>query len=51
LFSISYEDTDPKRAADIVNELATVIQKMADEIIQVKNIKVIDTAKIPENRE
>jgi len=49
LFSISYEDTDPKRAADIVNELATVIQKMADEIIQVKNIKVIDTAKIPEN--
>jgi len=40
LFSISYEDTDPKRAADIVNELATVIQKMADEIIQVKILKL-----------
>lgn len=49
LFSISYEDTDPKLAADVVNELASVIQEMAEEIIEVKNIKVIDTAKVPEN--
>lgn len=47
IFSINYEDTDPERAAKVVNELATVIQQMASEIIEVKNVKVIDTAKVP----
>lgn len=49
IFSISYEDTDPKIAADVVNELALVIKQMASDIIQVKNVKVIDTAKTPES--
>lgn len=47
IFSISYEDTDPQLAADVVNELALVIKQMASDIIQVKNVKVIDTAKTP----
>lgn len=48
IFSISYMDTNPKLAADVVNELANVIQQMASDIIEVKNVKVIDTAKVPE---
>lgn len=49
IFSISYEDNDPKLAADVVNELANEIQQMASQIIEVKNVKVIDSAKIPPN--
>ncbi|MFZ5986469.1 MAG: polysaccharide biosynthesis tyrosine autokinase [Bacillota bacterium] len=49
IFSISYEDTDPELAANVVNELATIIQQMASDIIEVKNVKVIDTAKVPKN--
>ncbi|NMB33594.1 MAG: polysaccharide biosynthesis tyrosine autokinase [Clostridium sp.] len=49
IFSISYENTDPILAADVVNELAAVIQEMASDIIEVKNIKVIDTAVVPIN--
>ncbi|WP_010248023.1 polysaccharide biosynthesis tyrosine autokinase [Acetivibrio cellulolyticus] len=49
IFSISYEDTDPELAANVVNELALVIKQMASDIIEVKNVKVIDTAKIPES--
>jgi capsular exopolysaccharide synthesis family protein len=48
IFRISYQDTDPKLAADVVNELAIVIKQMATDVIQVKNVKVIDTAKQPE---
>ena len=48
IFSISYEDTDPKLAADVVNELALVIKQLASDVIQVKNVSIIDTAKIPE---
>jgi capsular exopolysaccharide synthesis family protein len=47
LFKISYEDPNPKLAADVVNDLAQVIVQMASDIIQVKNVKVIDTAKVP----
>lgn len=47
IFSISYEDTDPELAANVVNELALVIKQMASDIIQVKNVKIIDIAKIP----
>lgn len=49
IFSISYEDTDPKLASDVVNELALVIKQLASDVIQVKNVKVIDTAKVPQN--
>lgn len=48
IFSISYEDTDPQLAANVVNELSVVIKQMATDIIQVKNVKVIDIAKVPE---
>lgn len=47
IFLIRYEDPDPKLAADVVNELGVVIMKMASDIIEVKNVKVIDTAKTP----
>jgi len=48
IFSISYEDTDPKLAADVVNELALVIKQLASDVIQVKNVSIIDAAKVPE---
>lgn len=48
IFSISYEDNDPKLASDVVNELALVIKQMASDVIQVKNVKIIDTAKVPQ---
>ncbi len=47
LFKISYEDKDPKLAANVVNDLAAVIKEMASDIIEVKNVKIIDTAKVP----
>jgi len=46
-FSISYADTDRERAAAVANELATIIQKLAKDIIEVNNVQVIDTAKVP----
>jgi len=48
IFSISYEDTDPKLASDVANELALVIKQLASDVIQVKNVSIIDTAKVPE---
>lgn len=47
IFSISYADTDRERAAAVANELATIIQKLAKDIIEVNNVQVIDTAKVP----
>ncbi len=47
IFKISYEDNSPKLAANVVNDLADVIMQMASDIIEVKNVKVIDTAKVP----
>lgn len=47
IFSISYEDTNPKLATDVVNELALVIKQMASDIIEVKNVKIIDIANEP----
>jgi capsular exopolysaccharide synthesis family protein len=47
IFSISYADTDKERAANVTNELATIIQQLAKEIIEVNNVQVIDTAKVP----
>ena len=48
IFSISYSDTDPKLAADVVNELALVIKQLATDVIRVKNVSIIDVAKVPE---
>ncbi|MDP4179691.1 MAG: polysaccharide biosynthesis tyrosine autokinase [Bacillota bacterium] len=47
IFKISYDDSDPKLACNVVNELGTIIMQLASDIIEVKNVKVIDTAKIP----
>jgi capsular exopolysaccharide synthesis family protein len=47
IFKISYDDYDPKLAAKVVNELGTIIMQLASDIIEVKNVKVIDTAKEP----
>jgi capsular exopolysaccharide synthesis family protein len=49
IFNISYEDVDAELAANVVNELAEVIKQMASEIIEVKNVNVIDTAEIPDD--
>jgi capsular exopolysaccharide synthesis family protein len=48
LFKISFESTDPKLAMDVANALARVIIEKAQDIIEVKNIKVIDKAELPE---
>lgn len=48
LFKISFESTDPKLAMDVANALARVIIEKAQDIIEVKNIKVIDVAEMPE---
>lgn len=47
LFKISFESTDPKLAMDVANALARVIIEKAQDIIEVKNIKVIDVAEMP----
>lgn len=49
LFKISFESTDPKMAMDVANALAQVLVEKAQDIIQVKNIKIIDEAELPEN--
>lgn len=48
IFRITYDDSNPKLTADVVNELADIIKQMASDIIEVKNVKVIDVAKVPE---
>jgi polysaccharide biosynthesis transport protein len=47
LLSISYEDTDPEIAARVVNELGNIIAQLAADIIEVKNVRIIDTAVVP----
>lgn len=49
LFKISFMSTNPQQATDIANELARVLIEKAEEIIEIENVKVIDTAIIPEN--
>jgi succinoglycan biosynthesis transport protein ExoP len=48
-FKISFESTDPQIAMDVANSLAEVIIKKAEEVIEVKNIKVIDVAELPKS--
>lgn len=48
LFKISFESTDPKLAMDVANALARVIIEKAKDIIEVKNVQVVDTAELPE---
>lgn len=46
---ISYQDTTPERAANIVNKFSEVIKEKAEEIVGVQNIRIVDYAVIPNN--
>lgn len=48
-FSISFESSDPKMAMDIANALAQQVIEKAEEIIDIKNVVVIDEANLPKN--
>lgn len=47
IFKISYEDSNPDLAREVVNELSNEIQELAADIIEVKNVMVIDEANMP----
>lgn len=47
LFTVSFQHTNPQLAADIANAVANELLLKATEIIEVKNISVIDTALVP----
>ncbi len=47
IFRISYESTDPKLAADIINETVRVIIRRASEMIKISNVIQIDEAEVP----
>lgn len=47
IFKISYEDSNPTLARDVVNELSNEIQELAADIIEVKNVMVVDEANMP----
>lgn len=46
-FKISFESTVPKLSMDVTNALGRVIIEKAEEIIDVKNVIVIDLAELP----
>lgn len=47
LFKISFKSSNPQLARDVTNQLAKVIMSRAADIINVKNIQVIDRALLP----
>lgn len=47
LFKIAFKSSNPQLAADVTNQLAQVIMTKAADVINVKNIQVIDTALVP----
>ena len=47
MFKLSFESTDPERAADIVNVMAQVIIVKAQEIVGVENVSIVDQADVP----
>jgi len=49
LFKISFESTDPQLAMDVANSLAEVLVEKAQDIIQVKNVRIVDVAELPQN--
>lgn len=48
-FKIAFESSDPVMAMDIVNALAQQVIIKAEDIIDIKNVVVIDVAKLPQN--
>lgn len=47
LFTITFDSSNPQLAADVSNKLADVIIQKAAEIVEVKNVKIIDRAIVP----
>ncbi len=47
MFKISFEHTNPQLAADVVNQMSQVIIVKADEIMEVKNVSIVDMAEVP----
>jgi len=47
MFKISFEHSNPQLAADVVNQMSQVIIVKADEIMEVKNVSVVDMAEVP----
>ncbi|GMQ56969.1 hypothetical protein AN1V17_13630 [Vallitalea sediminicola] len=47
LFTINVQHTNPKLATDIANEIANTLVVKVSEIIEVKNVQVIDKALVP----
>lgn len=49
LMKIAFESTEPQLAMDVANALSDFIIKKAEDIVDVKNVKVIDAAELPVN--
>lgn len=47
LFAVSFKHTDPQIATDAANELAKQLTIAVGEIVNVKNVKIIDQAQLP----
>ncbi|MDW7671402.1 MAG: polysaccharide biosynthesis tyrosine autokinase [Bacillota bacterium] len=47
MFTISFESADPRQAMDVANALGSVIIDKAAEIIEIRNVQVIDAAELP----
>ena len=47
-FKIAFESSDPTMAMDVVNALAQEVISKAEEIIDIKNVVVVDRAQLPE---
>lgn len=47
LFSVTYEDTDPVLAAQVVNAFAEVVIKKSNELMSIQNVQVLDPAVTP----
>lgn len=49
IIMIKVQDTDPKLAKDIANDLAQVFKRHVIKIMKVDNVQVIDKAEVPKN--
>jgi polysaccharide biosynthesis transport protein len=47
MFTISFESADPEQAVSVANALGAVIIEKAEEIIEIRNVQVIDAAELP----
>lgn len=49
LFKIGFESTNPQEAMDVANTLGDIIIEKAEEIIEIRNVQIIDQAELPMN--